>query len=148
MFSFRNKKGFTLIEMVLVLVLMGILAAVALTKYYDLKAQAEYGAACAHAKQFAADFNNKVAELVLAGKSCAEAQDEAYVEVGGEYLRKPNSNGMFIGPLAKPGTSTYGNVSTVVVFLDYGYGSTVRVPSGLVACENRITYDPEQPPSP
>ena len=37
MLLFRNKKGFTLIEIVLVLVLLGILAAVAATKYYDLR---------------------------------------------------------------------------------------------------------------
>ena len=41
MLLFRNKKGFTLIEIVLVLVLLGILAAVAATKYYDLRDKAE-----------------------------------------------------------------------------------------------------------
>ena len=35
----RNQKGFTLIEIIAVLVILGILAAVAIPKYQDLKAQ-------------------------------------------------------------------------------------------------------------
>ncbi|MFR8958736.1 MAG: type IV pilin protein, partial [Sutterella wadsworthensis] len=37
----NSKRGFTLIEIVMVLVLLGILAAVAIPKYYDLKTKAE-----------------------------------------------------------------------------------------------------------
>lgn len=36
----RNEKGFTLIEIVMVLVLLGILAAIAIPRYQDLSAQA------------------------------------------------------------------------------------------------------------
>ena len=35
----RNQKGFTLIEIIAVLVILGVLAAVAIPKYQDLKAQ-------------------------------------------------------------------------------------------------------------
>ena len=36
----NNKRGFTLIEIVMVLVLLGILAAIAIPKYYDLRDKA------------------------------------------------------------------------------------------------------------
>jgi prepilin-type N-terminal cleavage/methylation domain-containing protein len=39
--SLRGEKGFTLIELVLIIVVLGIVAAVAVTKYLDLKGKAE-----------------------------------------------------------------------------------------------------------
>lgn len=74
MFSHKSQKGFTLIEIVLVLVLIAILAAVALSKYYDLKYKAQEDAAQAFANSVAAEFNARVSELILSGKTCEQAK--------------------------------------------------------------------------
>ena len=38
--SLRNKKGFTLIELIIIIVILGILAAIAIPKYIDMKSEA------------------------------------------------------------------------------------------------------------
>jgi MSHA pilin protein MshA len=45
MFSVRNQRGFTLVELVIIIVILGILAAVAIPKYQDLSSEAREAAA-------------------------------------------------------------------------------------------------------
>ncbi|MBP3439329.1 MAG: type II secretion system protein [Sutterella sp.] len=73
----KKQAGFTLIEIVMVLVLLGILAAVAVPKYFDLQAQAEERATDAIAAEYQAQLNGKFAQEILAGTACATARQNA-----------------------------------------------------------------------
>lgn len=68
-----GEAGFTLIEIVMVLVLLGILAAVAVPKFFDLQEEAERNAAMVAVAEAQARINAKFAEEVLSGKTCLEA---------------------------------------------------------------------------
>ena len=118
-------RGFTLIEVVLVLVLLGILGAVAIPKYYDLEAKAQRDAARAYANQFCADVNGRIAQLLFEGKSCVDAQKEALIELNKKYfydestpgVDKSNPNGMRILP---PPETGYKNPTEITVLLKSG----------------------------
>lgn len=74
----NNKRGFTLVEIVMVLVLLGILAAVAVPKYYDLKAKAEQQTALAVLAEYQARLNGQFASNLLDGtKDCKAAREDA-----------------------------------------------------------------------
>lgn len=74
----NNKRGFTLVEIVMVLVLLGILAAVAVPKYYDLKAKAEQQTALAVLAEYQARLNGQFASNLLDGTmDCKEARKDA-----------------------------------------------------------------------
>ena len=73
----KKQMGFTLIEIVMVLVLLGILSAVAVPKYFDLRNQAELQAAQATVAEFQARLNARFASGLLEGQTCANAKTEA-----------------------------------------------------------------------
>ena len=65
--------GFTLVEVVAVLVLLGILAAVAVPKFFDLSSDAEKKAAEAALMEAQVRINAGYSKAVYAGKSCEDA---------------------------------------------------------------------------
>ncbi len=64
-----NEKGFTLIEIIAVLVILGILAAVAVPRYMDVAAQAKISAAKAEVAEMKSSLNMAYAKYFLSNGS-------------------------------------------------------------------------------
>jgi len=73
----KNDQGFTLIEIIAVLIIMGILAAVAVPKYFALTVQAETKEAEAVTAEIQARANNYYAQQLLAGLGTVAAAADA-----------------------------------------------------------------------
>lgn len=76
-----RQTGFTLIEIVMVLVLLGILAAVAVPKYFDLEEEARTRAFHANIATLQANINARFAQSLLSGKPCDAAYLDAWAEL-------------------------------------------------------------------
>ncbi len=76
----KKQMGFTLIEIVMVLVLLGILSAVAVPKYFDLRDQAEMQAAKATVAELQARLNAHFASKLLDGNACSDTTGAAPVK--------------------------------------------------------------------
>ena len=68
---FKNEEGFTLIEIIAVLVIMGILAAVAIPKFFDLQQRAREKAIYTAVSEMKVRVNQHFASQLLDGKTVA-----------------------------------------------------------------------------
>ena len=78
---FRNQKGFTLIEIIAVLVILGILAAVAVPKYLDLVGESKKKAAVGQVAEMKATLNLAYAKFYIREEKAPTAA-EAVTEAG------------------------------------------------------------------
>lgn len=72
----QHKSGFTLIEIVMVLVLLGILTAVAVPKYFDLQDETEKLAAQTAVAEAQARIHARFAQLLLTDNACQKALNQ------------------------------------------------------------------------
>lgn len=104
----RSNKGFTLIEIIAVLVILGILAAVAIPKYNDIQKQARTAALNGAFSAGASEAKIDYAEYVLTGVDSNAWILNATTKQVGDYV------------ISVSGNCTYNGVTVTVVNDPYG----------------------------
>ena len=84
----RNEEGFTLIEIIAVLVILGILAAVAVPKYFDLQTKARQKAIYTAVSELKVRVNQHFASRLLQGDTAGQItfySDDVGIDIGPDF---------------------------------------------------------------
>jgi prepilin-type N-terminal cleavage/methylation domain-containing protein len=122
--TLRNQKGFTLIEIIAVLVILGILAAVAVPKFIGLQEDAKNAAGKAALGAAAANVQSAYSKLLVAGTAgttntalltALASTTSKYTEVGDftvTYTAGSTGTADVMVTLTAPGSTAYGSTYT------------------------------------
>ncbi len=101
---FSSQKGFTMVELIVVIIILGILVAIAVPKYFSMKSQAEEAACRANMRAIQAAWVMKYSEALLKDPSTSPT-DVTLTDAdfssghmpecpqGGKYTITPNADG-------------------------------------------------------
>lgn len=122
----KNEKGFTLIEIIAVIIIMGILAAVAVPKFFSMQEDAKIAALNGALSEAAARFNHAFAKYILVEKKAPTdvATDLANATYLGANASNAGAGGEDIGDFNVTWSKTGADELTITVITADTIGAT------------------------